>query len=131
MVGESGLIQHREHEFSRSIARERASGAVGAVRARSQTHNKDASVGIAETGHGLAPVFAVAVSAALFAGNLLTVLDQARTSCAGDDLMVENSEPVRVGLWTSFPCQAGLPRLLSLSKFDDAGKYPGRAIVDK
>ncbi|MGB8583797.1 MAG: hypothetical protein WCD47_23485 [Candidatus Sulfotelmatobacter sp.] len=60
------------------------------MRTGGQTHNKDAGVGIAETRHWFAPVFAVAVSPALFAGDLLPVFDQPGTTGAGDDLMVEN-----------------------------------------
>jgi hypothetical protein len=88
-------------------------------------------MGIAEPRNGLAPVFAIAVSAALFAGDLLAVFDQSGTTRAGDDLTIENCEPVRVGLWTSFLCQTGFPRFLSLSKLDKARKCPSRAIVDK
>src|ERR1022692_4334369 len=90
LIGESGFIEHREHEFAGGIPREGASGAVGAMRTGSQTHDEYARSGIAETGHGLAPVLAVAISAALLAGHLLAIDDQARAASAGNDFPVEN-----------------------------------------
>jgi len=43
------------------------------VGAGSESENEDAGMGIAEAGNGLAPVLAVAVGAALLAGDLLAV----------------------------------------------------------
>ena len=93
LVGESGLVQHGIHEVAGSVAGEWASGAIGAVSAGSQSHDQDAGLGIAESGDGLAPVFPVAVGAALLAGDLLAIGNQARTASAGDHVPVENGKP--------------------------------------
>src|SRR6266404_2775497 len=54
-------------------------------------------MGIAEAGNGLAPVLAVAVSAALLVGNLLAIRDQTRTKRAADNFRIQNLEPVGNG----------------------------------
>src|SRR4029077_11424492 len=94
---ESGRVQHRIHEVAGSVSGERAAGASGAVGAGSKSENEDAGMGIAEAGNGLAPILAVAVSAALLAGNLLAIHDQARTKRAADDFRIQNLEPVGEG----------------------------------
>jgi hypothetical protein len=88
-------MQHREHELAGSIAGKRPSSAVGAVRARSQSHDQHPRLRIAEARDGLAPVLVVAISPALLARNLLAVDDEARAAGAGDDFAVEDGEPVR------------------------------------
>ncbi len=87
-------MQHGIHEVARSVSGEGAPGAIGAVGAGSESEHQDARLGIAETGNGLAPVLAVAVSAALLAGDLLAVGDQPRAACAVDNFRVQNLEPV-------------------------------------
>src|ERR1700680_2310210 len=69
LAGESGFIQYREHELAGSLAGEVAARAVGGVRPRSQSQDQHPRLGIAEAGHGLAPILALAVSPALLAGN--------------------------------------------------------------
>jgi hypothetical protein len=64
------------------------------VGAGSESENEDAGMGIAEAGNGFAPVLALAVGAALIAGDALTICDQTRTARAGDDFGVQNLEPV-------------------------------------
>jgi hypothetical protein len=88
-------MQHWIHEVARGVSGEGAPGAIGAVGAGSESKHQDARIGIAETGNRLAPVLAVAVSAALLAGDLLAIHDQTRTARAGDDFGVQNLEPVR------------------------------------
>ena len=61
--------------------------------AGSESEHQDAGMGIAEAGDGLAPVFAVTVGAALLAGNLLAIRDQARTAHAGDDFRIQDFKP--------------------------------------
>jgi hypothetical protein len=95
LTGKSRCVEHRVHKVAGSVSGERAPGAIGAVGAWSKSEHKDAGMGIAEAGNGLAPVLAVAVSAALLAGNLLAIQDEARTARAGDDFGIQNLEPVR------------------------------------
>ena len=90
MAGESRFIQHREHELAGGIAGKRASSAVGAVRTGSQAHDKNSRAGIAEPRHRLAPVFTVAVSAALLVGNQFAIGDEAWAARAGNDFAVES-----------------------------------------
>ena len=106
LAGESNLVQHGIHEVAAGIARERASGAVGAMRPGSKSHDEHARVGVAESRDGLAPIFPVAVCAALLARNLFAVRHQTRAKGAGNDFAVEDGEPghrsfaVGDSLWT-------------------------------
>ncbi len=59
LIGESGLVQDRIHEFAGGIAGERTSGAVGAVGAGSEAEHQHARVGIAEARDGLSPIFPI------------------------------------------------------------------------
>jgi len=93
--GEAGAVEHRIHEISRTVTRERTSCAVGAVRARRETEDEHARIWIAETGNGLAPVFPVQVGTAFFKRDLLTVLHQPRTASARDNLTIQSVEPGR------------------------------------
>ncbi len=85
------------HEVAGGVAGKGAAGAIGAVRAGSESEHEDAGMGIAESGNGLSPVLVVAVSAALLAGNLLAILDQTRAERAGNDFRIQNIKPVRKG----------------------------------
>src|ERR1022692_1036127 len=100
LAGESGFMQHGEHKLAGGIAREWASGAIGAVRAGSQSHDEHPRLGIAEAGHGLAPVLVVAISAALLASHLLAVGDETWAAGAGDHFLVEYGKPAM--LWSGF-----------------------------
>src|SRR5208337_1680261 len=51
------------------------------------------SVGIAEPRNRFAPVFVVAVGAALLTGNLLAIQNQTRTAGTGNNFGIENFEP--------------------------------------
>ena len=88
LIGEASLVQNRIQEFSRRVAGKGPTGAIGSVSARSQAHDKDARIAIAETGNGLSPVIPVTIGAALFPGHLLAMGDQARTLRARDDVAV-------------------------------------------
>jgi hypothetical protein len=66
------------------------------VRSRSKPEDKNASVGIAEPGHGFAPVLAIAIGATPLASNLFAILHEARTTGAGNDLGVKFDEPVAI-----------------------------------
>src|SRR6266852_9988943 len=83
LTSKSRFMQHRIHEVAGGVAGKGAAGAIGAVRAGSESEHEDAGMGIAESGNGLSPVLVVAVSAALLAGNLLAILDQTRAERAG------------------------------------------------
>src|SRR5580693_8465337 len=69
LVGKAGFIQNREHELARRISGERPAGAVRAVRSGSQAEDKNARIGIAKAGHGLAPVIAIAIGATPLTSN--------------------------------------------------------------
>jgi hypothetical protein len=86
-------VQHGIHEIAGSVAGERASGAIGAVSAGSESHDQNAGQRIAESGNGLAPVFPVAIGTALLAGDLLAISDQTGAASAGDHVLVENGKP--------------------------------------
>src|SRR6266536_4473686 len=88
LAGETNLVQHWIHEIAGSVSGERASGAVGSMSSRSQPKHDDASVGITEAWHRFAPVLPLAVSAALFDGDLLAIGNQARTASTGNDFSV-------------------------------------------
>src|SRR5208337_1115860 len=128
----SGFVQHRVHEVAGGVSGERAAGAIGAVGAGSESEHEDAGMGIAEAGNGLAPVLAVAESAALLAGYALAIFNQPRTAHAGDDFDVQNLEPVGgrhapslyLVVWRGHSCPRLLLLLLLLlllSPLNDAG----------
>src|SRR5450631_480244 len=116
--GKAGFVQHRVHKGAGGVSGERPACSIGTVGARRESENEDACVGIAEAGNGLAPVLAVAVSAALLAGYALAIHNQTWTARAGYDLGVQNLDPTRSGhsvslylfVWRGHSC----PRLLLL-----------------
>src|SRR5579864_6577252 len=59
----------------------------------SQSHDEYSRLGIAESRHGLAPVFPIAVGTPLLARDLLAVLDQPRAAGAGDNFAVQDRQP--------------------------------------
>jgi len=61
--------------------------------AGSKSEHEHASMRIAEAGNGLAPIFVVAVGAALLARDALSIFHEARTARAGDDFAIQNLEP--------------------------------------
>lgn len=95
LIGEAGFVEHRVHEVAGSVAGEGTASTVGTVGSGGEAENEDTGIGIAKGGDGLAPVVVVAVGAALLAGDLLAVGDEARALGAGDDFAVEDGEPGR------------------------------------
>src|SRR5277367_1248846 len=93
LIGETGLMQDGEHKFPRRISGERTPSAIGAVRAGSEPEDENPRIGIAESGDGLSPVLAIAISAAFLASNPFAVFHQPRTAGASDDFGVELDEP--------------------------------------
>ena len=79
MIGETGFMEGTEQELSRAVAGENPAGAIGAMRARSQTDNDDASFRIAKTSDGLTPVSFLLIGAAADPPNLLAMRHQSRT----------------------------------------------------
>lgn len=94
LIGEPGFVQYRIHEVSGGISRKGAAGAVGAMGAGSEAENQHAGIGIAEPGHRFPPVVPIAVGAAFFLGDLLSIGHQARATRAGNDFGVEDGQPV-------------------------------------
>src|SRR5271169_2477292 len=88
----SDPMQDGIHELAGGVTCERPTCAVGSVRARSESKNHDAGMGVAESGHGTRPVFLIPVRPPLFASNLLPVSNQARALGTYDDLLVQNFE---------------------------------------
>src|SRR5215467_1937821 len=73
------------------------------MRAGGEAEDENPRIRVSKTGHRLAPIFPFAVSAALFARDLLPIDDQARAKIAGDNFLVEDVEPVRRGHDSRFP----------------------------
>src|ERR1700722_14668888 len=93
-------MQHGIHELAGSISRKRTSRAVRAVRPRSESHNQDSCLRVAEPGHGLAPILAGAVSPPPLARDLLAICDQARAASAGNHFTVQDGEPISHSLFS-------------------------------
>src|SRR5580704_18364394 len=83
LVGESSFIEYREHELAGGVAGKGPSSAVRAMGAGSQAHDEHPRLGIAEAGHGLAPVLVVAICPPLLTGYLLAIGNEARAAHAG------------------------------------------------
>jgi len=89
---ESGAKERRIKELARGIAGEHASGPIGAVRARGESHRQYARPRITKTGDRFAPIFPVAVSATFDASNLFPPGNEARALPAGEEFGVEGFE---------------------------------------
>src|SRR5207237_10400740 len=59
---------------------------------RSKGVGQQVCLPVSESGNGLAPVFAIAISAALLARDLLPVLHEARALPARDNLLVQHAK---------------------------------------
>src|SRR5206468_3042022 len=92
LIRETGLVQRGVQEVARAVAGEHASGTIGSMRGRRQAEDQQLCLPVAESGHGLAPVFAIAISAALLARDLLPVLHEARALPARDNLLVQHAK---------------------------------------
>ena len=89
LVGEPARVQGGEEPVARAVAGEHAAGAVGAVGGGRQAEQADARVGVAEAGHGAAPVLLVGKRRALLPRHLLAPLDEPRAATAVGDLALE------------------------------------------
>ena len=83
--GEARLVEHGIKKVAGAVAGKGPSGAVGAVRARCEPEDEDAGGGIAEAGHGTAPIGLVAIGAAARAGHLGAPGAETRAALAGND----------------------------------------------
>ena len=61
--------------------------------ARRKSENHDAGIGIAKPGHRFAPVIPLKVGTPFLARDPLSIGDQAWAADAGDDFLIESSEP--------------------------------------
>src|SRR5262249_20323263 len=89
LVGEPAGVQRREQPVARAVAGEHAPGPVRAVRGGGEAEQVYARPGVAEAGHGAAPVLLVGESGALLARDPLAPLDQPRAATAVGDLALE------------------------------------------
>ena len=101
-AGQAELVEDRVHEVAGAVAGKWPAGAVGSVGARSEAHDEDAGVGVAESGHRFGPVLLVAIGFATSLADAANVGDEAGTASAlcdglldlGDVLLklIENGE---------------------------------------
>ena len=89
LIGKSGLVEDRIHEFTGRIPCKRTSSAVRAMGAGREAEDQDTRMGISEAGNGLAPVLPIDVCATLLARDLLAILDQPRTPRAGNNFAIQ------------------------------------------
>jgi hypothetical protein len=85
-------VQDIVHEVAGGVSGERATGAVGSVRTRSEAKDVDAGVGVSETGNGLGPVLLIAIGGALDYAEVLSVCTQARAEGAADNGLLDGFE---------------------------------------
>jgi len=90
--GEAGVVQHAIQEVAGAVAGERASSAIGAMRAGSEAENQDAGPRVAPAGNGPCPVVPFAIGAAFFPPELLAIVHQSRAAGASGDLCIEPDE---------------------------------------
>ena len=88
--GKARVVEHGIEEVAGAIAREGASGAIGAVRAGSKAEDQDAGFGIAKAGNGTTPVRLVAIGTTADLGHLGAPGAEARAALAGNDLLIES-----------------------------------------
>jgi hypothetical protein len=81
--GETGLVEDLVKDVAGTVAGEHAAGAVGAVRARSESQDEDAGGGVAEGWYGESPVGLVTVGAAFELRYLCRMLAQAGAASTG------------------------------------------------
>src|SRR5581483_7017425 len=97
LIGTSRFVEYWIHEVARGVPGEWATGAIRSMRPGRQPHDQHTRMRIAETGHGLAPVFAIAIGTAIYPRNFFAIRDQSRTTGTRDDIFVENSKPGHYG----------------------------------
>src|SRR4051794_18339484 len=92
LIREAGAMQAGIQPVAGAIAGEDASGAVGAVRCRRQSHEEHAGVTIAETGYRFAPVNLIAKCGTLFASHLFPPRDKTRAPSARDNVLLKRNK---------------------------------------
>lgn len=105
LIGEFCAVQRAVQPVSAAIAREHASGAIGTVCGRSKAKNEPGWVWVAKVWDGLSPISIILERLSFFFGDLLTPVSQARTSIAGDNLLVEGVKIHRGLFWSVWQCQ--------------------------
>jgi hypothetical protein len=88
LVRKSSPIKSRVEEFPGGIPRKHPSGAIRAMRARSQSQDKHSGLLIAETGHTSPPIFFLPECLLLLTGNLFPPADQPWTFSTGYYLLI-------------------------------------------
>src|SRR3954464_4319546 len=86
------FVQHRVEKVGGAIAGEHAAGAIGAVRTGREAEDQHLSIDVAETRHGLGPVFPIEIGATLNGANLAAMIDEPGTLRASGDVAIENGE---------------------------------------
>ena len=97
LVGEAGAVQRRVEEVAGAVTREHAAGAVRAVGGRSQAHDHDPSVRIAEGGDGSSPVVVVPEGGPLLVRHLLPPGNQPGARGAAHHLVLQHPQGLRPG----------------------------------
>lgn len=87
LVGESKFVEHGVHEITGTVAGEGASGAVSTMGARRESKDEDACAWISEARNRPGPVTLVLIGSATGLCQATTVVSEARTTFAGDDVV--------------------------------------------
>jgi hypothetical protein len=98
-AGQTEFVEDGVHEIAGSVAGKGTAGAVGSMGAGSETEDEDAGVGIAEAGNGPGPVFLVAVGFAAGLADATDIGDEARTTGAVGDVLLDLTEDGEGRLW--------------------------------
>ena len=114
LICEAAAIERGKQEVAGAVSGEDAAGAIASVSGGREAQDEKLGAWIAEAGDRLAPVLGGGEGAALFAGDLLAIGDQARALAAGDDFGVQLHERVQEAEPSgSLLCPgAGDPRLI-------------------
>jgi hypothetical protein len=92
-------VENGVHEIAGAVAGKGPPRSVGSVGAGSEAEDEDAGIGIAEAGNGLGPVFLVAVGLAAGLADTADVGDEAGTTGAVGDVLLDLSEDGKGRLW--------------------------------
>src|SRR5262245_21391515 len=90
-------MKRRHQKVTGAVAREGTAGTIRAVRGRSEPHEQQSCIRIAEPGHGPTPVRVGPMRTLLLSRHSLAIPTQARASVAGHNGRVHSSQ-----LWRSF-----------------------------
>lgn len=89
LIGEFGAVQRAVQPVSAAISCKHASSAICPVCGRSKAKNEPGRVWVAKVWDGFSPVSIIFERLSFFFGDFLAPVSQARTSIAGDNLLVE------------------------------------------